>query len=293
MWTIGVSVACLLVGPTQAVVLRENPAKSAEHKSLRSGDLITPLKIDQKLLVCNAYPSKSSVEVQRNGHDLLGGVKDGLGFKECRYVESRVQKFDRLEFAFRDVEVAGTFEVGDLPASNALLLLVLEKRNASHNMGFQSFAFPSTSDANTAQLAVINAVHGSSTHLQMEDHDEEDVNPDRKVKKQVAPKRSEQLNFDRVYSVEQGDYDACITGASGCDAVSKANTSNTSNTSKKAFRLDGNTNFVVLRTGGDGTDFPEDLVVFPQRPVRGLKSNSERTGFAAVILAVIFAMFAN
>eukprot|EP00429_Kryptoperidinium_foliaceum_P101042 CAMPEP_0176246844 /NCGR_PEP_ID=MMETSP0121_2-20121125/32652_1 /TAXON_ID=160619 /ORGANISM="Kryptoperidinium foliaceum, Strain CCMP 1326" /LENGTH=153 /DNA_ID=CAMNT_0017586487 /DNA_START=53 /DNA_END=510 /DNA_ORIENTATION=- len=110
-----------------------------------SGGLVEPLKADQKLLVCNAYPGDSPITALLNGQDLFGsgGAKGSIAFKECRYVQSAVQRQDRLDFDLRDAEVQGTFEVGDLPTGDAVLLLVLEKRADSPMLSFQSFAFPS------------------------------------------------------------------------------------------------------------------------------------------------------
>merc|ERR1719436_459023 len=72
-------------------------------------------------------------------------------------------------------------------------------------ISFQSFAFPKSAGRREAQLAVIDAFSGNASmpRLKMEDH------VSGKEIKMVA-KRTEQLNFNRVYSVEAGEYDASI-----------------------------------------------------------------------------------
>jgi len=262
-------------------------SREAAQRMLRplSSGLVTALHLDQKLLLCNAYPSDSPITALRNGKDMLtdgGDVKGAIGFQECRYISSQVQKQDRLDFALRDVEVQGTFEVGDLPSTDAVLLLVLEKRENSPMLGFQSFAFPSAAGRKDAQLAVINTFKGNATapRLQMEDYIA--PIPAGKASKIVA-RRTEELNFNRVYSVEEGSYDASIldgaVDASGSLVQTKA--------ASKVLKVSKATNYVLLRTQS-GTS-GESLVVFPDAP---LPSGTAHVGAPALALLVaLVAMF--
>merc|ERR1712107_339353 len=176
----------------------------------------------------------------------------------------------------------GTFEVGELPSNDAVLLLVLEQKPASSMVGFQSFAFPMAGGKKDAQVAVINAFqHDDSTpRLKMEDHITGQ-------EQQTVSKRVEQLGFNRIYSIEEGSYDASIT-----DLHHK--TGNTSSeaelerTTKKTLRLNRKSNYVVLRTGGGR--FEESMVVFPpQGPL--IHSGVQRFGLAwPVVLLASFIM---
>jgi len=206
--------------------------------------VVRPFRFDQRLIVCNAYPSQSPMTVKKNGQEMIAAESQPLQFNECRYIKSRVQPHDKLDVVLRDMEIHGTFEVGALPASDAVLLLVLEKRATSPLVNFQSFAFPATTDKKDAQLAVIDAFRSNSSlgHLKMEDH------TTGKEEKTVS-KRVEQLNFNRVYSIEEGTYDASVAGQSD----------------KKLLNLAKNQNYVVIRTGEEG-HFPESLVLFPELP---------------------------
>jgi len=253
------AVACLValaLAPLQAVSTAVK-GQALAQRSFRTSSkgVVVPLRFKQQLLVCNAYPSDSPVVIRRNARESMVNAEHALGFKECRYMNNQVQKRDRIHFSLRDVEVEGTFEVGDLPSTDALLLLVLEKRPATPKVSFQSFAFPSGADAKDAQLAVINTFTGnaSSPHLKMQDHIAE-------KEKQTITKRTEKLNFNRVYSVEAGGYDVSITDehrAGLSDTALEAFT-------RKSLNLARNSNYVIIRTGGD--NFKESLVVFPECP---------------------------
>merc|ERR1719375_1021697 len=181
--------------------------------------------------------------------------QQGINFKECRHVSSRVHSKDKLDFVFGSSGIQGSFEIGDLPQSDAMLLLVVGKRDATSSLvSFQSFAFPSHRDGKDAQLAVVDAYKGnsSSPHLRMEDH----ING--KQAKTIS-KRVEQLNFNRIYAIEQGTYDVSIS-----DHILQGNLADQLTTlSKRTLQLDKNHNYVILRTG-DGKLEDQSLVAFPE-----------------------------
>lgn len=191
-----------------------------------------------------------------------------MPFKQCRYLQGQVMKNDQLDFGLRDVDLHGTFEVSDLPASDAVLLLVVQRREGSPTMAFQSFAFPAAAGHKEAQIAVINTFAGNATSpkLKIEDHISNGES-------QTVSKRVEQLIFNRVYSVNEGDYEASVTD------FHRSNDTQTNtvleNSTKTVLTLARSTNYVVLRTGGEG--FEESLVVFPnavQQPSARLRVTS-------------------
>jgi len=237
-----------------------NAASKYLRPAVGEENLVEPIRFDQQLLVCNAYPSKSSIAVLKNGHESLAGGSDAVPFRECRYMQGQLQKKDQLDFSVEDVDMHGTFEVGELPSSDAILLLVVEKRAHSPMVSFQSFAFPSSSEGKEAQIAVINALEGGSAvpKLTMEDHIEA-------KQEQTVSKRVEQLSFNRVYSVEEGSYDASIA-----------------TDSKQVVRLAKNKNYVLLRTGGNG--FDESLLVFPsEAPPKAAPQHSVMAWFKGLV----------
>lgn len=254
-----------------------------DHVQLSSSGFVEPMHFDQKLLVCNAYPSTSPAMVMKNGKNVLAGDdKTEIGYQQCQYLPAQVQKNDRLDFGLRDVEVAGSFQVGDLPATDAVLLLVLERHVASSTMSFQSFTFPKSATSKDAQLAVINAFSSNSSlpHLKMEDHlSGKDI-------KTVA-RRVEQLSFNRVYSVEAGNYDASImeTTHEGGPAAERELEDRT----KRLVTIAQSGNYVLLRTGGG--DFQEKLVVFPEPPAFHSAAQRHASFACTLILAVSALVF--
>jgi len=240
--------------------------KRPAHANVAADEaMIKPMQFNQSVLICNAYPSKSPMLVHKNKAEVLADKNHAIGFRECRYVKSTLKSQDRLDLMLRDIEVHGTFEVGELPSTDAVLLLVLEKRPKSQMISFQSFAFPASSDGTDAQLAVIDAYRGntSAPHLKMEDHVAD-------LKNKNASKRIEQLNFNHVYAVEEGMYDAFVNDHAHA-AIEQS--------TKTTLKLSRSQNYVVLRTGEDN-HFDESLVVFPQNLQSG--SPTVRGGFFAL-----------
>jgi len=226
-----------------------------------SGSLVKPLKFNQPLLLCNAYPSKSAVQVQGNGKPLL----DSLAFQQCRYTDTNVLPKDKIDFMLTDAGIEGTFEVGELPQTDSVLLLVLQKRdNHSPLMAFQSFAFPSNSASAEAHVAVIDAAASDhKSHLQIADKPA-----------QGDVRRVEELSFNRVYALEQGSYDVSVLDA-GVDSP------------KQMVQLLGQRDYVLMRTAGDDLG-AKSLVAFPHDEMHN--SGSVRSSALAAIAASVVTM---
>jgi len=268
-------VACnsaLLVTGSQTANRALRPAPAVDDT------VVKPFKFDQQLLLCNSYPSDSPMVVKKNGQEMLADEGHPIAFRECRYVEGRVQAHDKLDLAVAGLEVHGTFEVGDLPTTDAVLLLVAEKRSRSTLVGFQSFALPVSSNSKDAQLAVIDAFTGnaSAAHLKVEDHITG-------KEEQTVSKRIEQLNFNRVYSVEEGTYDASVAELPREGVLAQS--------TKKVLKLTKHQNYVVLRTG-DAEHFPESLVVFPADTHSAGVRPSAPLAFITALLAALAVLLA-
>mmetsp|Transcript_89185 Transcript_89185/g.177309 ORF Transcript_89185/g.177309 Transcript_89185/m.177309 type:complete len:274 (-) Transcript_89185:49-870(-) len=255
----------LSLASTPSVAIVSEPAKGLRAALHPADDsMVKPIKFDQQFIVCNAYPSHSLVTLTRNGGEALASGQNALRFRECRRFDTPIQAHDKLDLTLSGIEIHGTFEVGALPASDAVLLLVLQRRDHSKLLSFQSFAFPTGAETKEAQLAVVDAYkgnHSSRAHLKVEDH----VN--NKEAHEVS-KRVEELNFNHVYSVEEGAYDASVSDQKA----------------KKLLNLVKSQDYVVLRTGEDG-NFPESLVVFPE------VVHSDSTNLRRAALTIVFAAF--
>jgi len=260
--------ACVLAASLPALCAAAITQKGNEQrKALRSSDegVVQPLSFDQRLLICNAYPSESPILVKKNGQETLADAGHPLSFRECRYASGHVQPHDKLDLMLRDVEIHGTFEVGTLPSSDALLLLVLQRREGSPLVSFQSFAFPVSSGRKDAQLALIDAFQSNlsssfSSHLQVEDH----LGTTKGGEGKAVSKRVEQLNFNRVYSIEEGTYDASV--AERFLADNSSTEAPLELHAQQTLRLRKDKNYVVIRTG-DRDHFGESLVVFPPEDI--------------------------
>jgi len=251
-------IAALLVGVASAA--NHRGSKKAPDMAL-SGSLVKPLKFNQPLLLCNAYPSKSAVQVSTNGKPVL----DSLAFQQCRYTNTNVLAKDKVDFMLTDAGIEGTFEVGDLPQTDSVLLLVLQKRdNHSPLMAFQSFAFPSNSASAEAHVAVIDAsAGGHKAHLQIGDKPA-----------QGDVKRVEELSFNRVYALEQGSYDISVLDQG-------------KGSPNQMVQLLGQRDYVLMRTGGEELG-AKSLVAFPHDEIHN--SGSVRSGALAAIVVTMVAM---
>jgi len=232
-----------------------------------TSSFVAPLKFNQRLLVCNAYAAKAPMDVSKNGR----AAGRSLGFKECDYLPIGVLAKDKIDFLNKESGIQGTFEVGDLPESDAVLLLVLQRRD-SHSplLAFQSFAFPVNTNSDEASIAVIDAAPGAKiAHLKVLDHP---------VDKQQHP-RMEELAFNSVFALERGAYDLSVMEShEGKDEV------DVDKLTKTAVELQGSKNYVAIRMA-DSKGAPT-LVTFPREaPKGGAARRVPRLASAIVLVA--------
>mmetsp|Transcript_58806 Transcript_58806/g.140192 ORF Transcript_58806/g.140192 Transcript_58806/m.140192 type:complete len:284 (-) Transcript_58806:102-953(-) len=260
-------------------------SKGLMRKSLRPSEdsktvddsVVKPLQFRQSLLICNAYPNEEPAIVSKNGKELeLEGDVSEVGYGHCSYSKGHVETNDKLDFVLRGTETQGTFEIGELPQSDSVLLLVFQRRDAKTSLvGFQSFAFPMDGEEQGAQLAIIDAFKGNSSRpsLRVEDHIKD-------TQDKAIAKRSEVLSFNRVYSVEPGSYDAFVEVRNHEEATFLANTT------KRFCNLHKNTNYVIMRLG-DATH-QQSLLVFPPEQSFGMRS---RLGLFTLLLVALTSQF--
>lgn len=200
--------------------------------------------------------------MSKNGQNVVSN----LPFQACKYADANVLAKDKIDFNLADAGIEGTFEVGDLPQTDSVLLLVLQKRD-SHSplMAFQSFAFPVNGNKDQAHVAVIDASAGvHKAHLQIGDKPlQGDVH------------RVEELSFNRVYALEQGAYDVSVL-EQGKEA-----------TGNDEIELLGQRDYVLMRTTGEGKN---GLVAFPRDPIQH-SGSSKSTLVVTVITAMLCAVF--
>merc|ERR1719387_3518879 len=202
------------------------------------------------------------MDISKNGQKVM----PTLGFQQCKYADGNVLAKDKLDFSIADAGIEGTFEVGDLPQTDSVLLLVLQKRDEkSPLMAFQSFAFPTNTGSKEAHVAIIDATAGSSkAHLQIADKP-----------KQGEKKHSEELSFNRVYALDEGSYDVSMIEQG-------------KETPREAIQLLGAKDYVLLRTGGQELGVG-GLVAFPKEE---LHKSAARPAALAAVMATVTAVLA-
>lgn len=199
-----------------------------------------------RLRVCNAYPYATMLTVAIREQVL---TKPPMAYRTCRELEPQLKTGDRIDFKFADAR-AGTFVVQSLPASDAVLMLVIYRNRAdSSEVAFESHMF---SNLVNAQIAVIDTYRGpAQSSLRIQD-----------VKDATAA-RSEILQYDSVVALNPGAYEVVLQGADG------------GLRSKSELLVEGGDSSVVIRCGTEpakGRIYPEELIVYPVRPERSARS---------------------
>lgn len=239
------------------------------------------LEFKHQLRVCNAYPDRSAIDVLRGKETLTDGSP--LAYKSCRDFSPQLKAGDRLDFKIDDTS-AGTFLISKLPDNDAVLLLVIHRRDATNTAAaFQSHVFASTTNA---QLAVIDTYRGKGDYEVQISHA---AAPDPAAAKDgaaPAARVNETLPYSSVVEINRGQYEVQLAGKDG-EAKAKA----------QLVALDKES-YVLLRTGLDadeGSAFPQELVVFPQSPLSDLKSGAAdlcpaRSGLLLALAAMLLAL---
>jgi len=235
-------------------------AQAGSKGLLSISGVVKPLKFDRRFLVCNAYPSEHAAKISKNGVALPGATS--LNFQDCQYVSSEVLPKDKLDFEVPEVGIQGTFEVGELPDSDAVLLLVVQRHDAhSQLMSFQSFAFPMNPKGSEAHVAVIDAsTNLPKANLKIRDHP-----ADFKQKP-----HEEELIFNRIYALDSGNYDVSVDKAAF-----------------QSLALESEKDYVILRTGD--SEVRQALVAFPHdQPRSSANSLAPAAGVLLWTLQMLF-----
>lgn len=282
---------------------------------LKSHDdaLTQPLQFHQRLLACNAYPTKEGVSILKNNKSAKSHEK--LQFNQCRWIDGRIVPQDRISFKFEKEGVQGTFEVEELPSADSTLLLIVQRRDAKDTdlLSFQSYAFP-TSSPDQAKVAFINAVAGDNDDmLEMSDADSASA-----TGKKSSSRRVEDIKYNRVYAIEQGKYEVKMLSEEKkrkaallakkeekkpeaakkkkgdadkkAEAAKKAAEEKAFHDKVKQLNLIKGHDYVVMKTGT--LDGSTQLVAFPTNEVMPM-SSTQMLAYASFIVAPIIFVIAG
>jgi len=261
MMTCCAALATLSAGADSATGLRlhgnSHHAQAAEHIAGGSTNLeasskvlaFSP-KVDQNLVICNAYSSQKPLEIiQVRTRQSLTKDK-ALAYKQCQEFSVPLDEGDQLDFKAGGLNV-GTFYATGLPKSAASLLLIPHRRSA-HAVGitFESHAF---AELQSPQIAVIDAYRGTGKSGGAVKIIENMPNADGKAENTRV---EEELKFNSVVAVNPGKYEVSLSGTGGDDSRTMP------------LNAEGAAKYVVMRLGSDSEEtkagqFPQELIVFP------------------------------
>lgn len=217
------------------------------------GELVAQQKAaspQHRLRVCNAYPYQTPLNVYI-GDALI--TDPAMAYKECREFEPQLHAGDRIDFRFLESS-AGTFVVKDLPATDAVLMLVIYR----HGVDTTAVTFESHVFANllNAQIAVLDTYKGSEkAELRIQDLQESDT------------ARSELLSPNTVVAVNAGKYEVVLVGSDG------------STKARSDLTVENRESSVVIRCGVQpvqGRAYPQEMIVFPVKPTEKPEKQTER-----------------
>jgi hypothetical protein len=246
-WTVaGVSAhARLRLQAEKAAELKRQPGATdqPERQQRLPGATVQP-EHQHRLRVCNAYPYMTSLSVFLEKESGINKITDPpMAYKTCREFDSQLHAGDRIDFRFQDSS-AGTFVVGELPKTDAVLMLVIYRHNAkSTQVAFESHVFANLLNAQIAVLDTYKGRENSTINIQ----DAEDA----------TTSRSEPLAPNSVVALNPGKYEVVLVGT---DGISK---------SRSDLTVVNRESCVVIRCGiqpEQGRAYPQELMVYPINP---------------------------
>jgi hypothetical protein len=230
-------------------------------RTLNSSSFLKNVAPQQKLRVCNAYPSESAMEVLRGSDQLTSAP---IPYKSCQELSPSLKSDDKLDFHVED-GAEGSFEVSSVPSSDATLMLVVHRHDVdSAALAFESHVFASVKGT---QVAVLDAYSGKA-----------------KAKTVIHAPRfqngtrrgtAEQLEYQNVVSVNPGNYEVELEDTDG-----KAE-------STHKFAAKDHETYIVARVGAESTHnatYHQELMVFPSSDQE--HSGTAHTTFGALSLAL-------
>jgi len=210
-----------------------------------------------RLRVCNAYPYMTPLNVFIGKPSGLTKITESpMAYKTCREFDPQLEAGDRIDFRFQEAS-AGTFVVGDLPSTDAVLMLVIYRHDAvTTAVAFESHVFANLLNA---QIAVLDTYKGpAKSSIKIQDAEESTTS------------RREDLAPNSVVALNPGKYEVVLVGTDGTPK------------SRSDLTVDNRESSVVIRCGVEpkkGRAYPQELMVYPVNPPsKGKESRSSARG---------------
>lgn len=219
------------------------------------------------LRICNAYASGEELTVYQANVKV---TETTMPYKTCREFEGNLQDGDKINFEFGYV-AAGAFMVSDLPAADAVMVVVVYRHDQmSSTISFESHVFSNLLNAQIAVLDMYRGERKSVAHIQ-------DVDA-------AVFSRNEILRYNSVVAVNQGHYQVVF-----------AEQSNESNVyAKQKLVALNKESYVVVRCGLEaihGQSFVEDMIIFPKSDDKTLRAGAYQTSHViswAVVVVILY-----
>jgi len=260
----------LLASPAAAI-------SAGGAKKMQASSFLHDLQFKQVLRVCNAYPYEEGLDVFIGKEKL---TSTPLGYKDCDDYSPPLSAGDKVDFKV-DGSTAGTFTISELPAGDAVLMMVIYRHDSlSSAVAFESHVF---ANVPSAQIAVIDTYKGKG-----KDHTEirvKDV-PHKKDDKHPTPPaaRMEMLRFNSVVAVSSGQYE-----------VELFDTETHNPKTKSELVALPKTSYCVIRVGveaEEGKQYPPEIMVFPHSDKLALGSSAAPlSAGVALFLAAAMSLF--
>mmetsp|Transcript_9207 Transcript_9207/g.16936 ORF Transcript_9207/g.16936 Transcript_9207/m.16936 type:complete len:259 (-) Transcript_9207:136-912(-) len=222
----------------------------------RRTTFLKPVEFEHTLRVCNAYPGYESFQVEMKGESIMTGAP--LRYKECQQLNltKPLMPGDRLDFR-ADKMAAATFAVDSLPKYNAIMYVVVHRRDAATDaVSFQSHMFATSKNA---QVAVLDTYTGKAKAALL-------------LANSTGQWEGTVLPFGTAFGISEGTYQIILSDGSANSKI------------RAPFTAVEGESYIVLRTGvmeeaanSTSIRYPQDLVVFPLTSAGwGQRSSAER-----------------
>jgi len=263
---LGRALLAALLGAAARAGRAPTSGAAAPASAARGQSFVRALAFTHRLRVCNAYPSGASLEVFR-GHERLTAAEGPMQYETCRDFNPPLKAGDKLEVKVGEI-TTGTFAVSDLPANDAVMLLVVQRHDSlSTAVAFESHVFAASDGP---QVAIIDTYKGAGHAKTL-------------IKDVGKHPRSEELRYNSVVAVSPGRYQVELAGQDGAQLRSG---------DLVALNRES---YVLLRTGVEavsGKSYPEELVVFPHSDAKLLEQHAARSRAAAPKVQAVLAALA-
>mmetsp|Transcript_33625 Transcript_33625/g.53482 ORF Transcript_33625/g.53482 Transcript_33625/m.53482 type:complete len:269 (+) Transcript_33625:65-871(+) len=205
---------------------------------------------EQQLTICNAYTSRTPLEIVRVRTRERLNNGNPLAYKQCAKLLVPLEEGDQLDFKAGHLDV-GTFYATGVPKFQSSLVLVAHRRNFNAvGLSFESHAF---SEVSNPQIAIIDAYRGKGVgSVKISESKPADD------KNGVLMQVEDDLKFNSVVAVNPGPYEIALVGDKTGESEKLSNIPLATGPKGK---------YIVMRVGNDASassvdHYPQELVVF-------------------------------